>query len=82
MLQKMLHGLQVPGYAADQQKKVAYFPSPAVASDCMKRRHANMRSTDNKKTQFYRHNVLNHKKIGTNISRLEGNTGISLFNLI
>jgi len=38
MLQKMLHGLQGPGYVVDQQKKAAYFPSPVVASGCMKRR--------------------------------------------
>jgi hypothetical protein len=38
MLQKMLHGLQVPGYAVDRQKKVAYFPSPVVVSGCVKRR--------------------------------------------
>ncbi|BAT12301.1 Os11g0104833 [Oryza sativa Japonica Group] len=33
MMQRMLHGLQVPDYVADPQKKVAYFPSPVVASD-------------------------------------------------
>ena len=58
MLQKMLHGLQVPGYAADQQKKVAYFPSPAVASDCMKSRHVNMRCIDNKSCNYHLQKLL------------------------
>jgi hypothetical protein len=47
MLQRKQHGLQVPDYAADQLRKVACFPSPAVASDSINGMHNNMRSTDN-----------------------------------
>ena len=38
MLQKKQHVLQVLGYAADPQKKVAYFPLPAVTSNRVKRK--------------------------------------------